>query len=317
MKIALWKIGALGDVLMTTALVRQLRKACPRAQIDYVVGKSCAVMVQGNPNLDRVVAFDEAILYGRKVGRLGSVVKLLRGYDVIFVLDKHWIFAVLACLAGIPVRIGFARTPLEGGLHTRSVRYGEVRHEIDYYLALGDAFGIPIDPADVALELPQATPYPLPTPYTVLVNSGGNNDKEQSSVRRLPKDLFAELVSGTTASGSVVFLGAANERAFYADFDNERTVNLCGKITLQQAWDVLARAQAVYSTDTGLMHMAAAVNSRVTAIFGPTHPARKCPPGANWVWSDEDLYEPAYELFGTLPRKLFFRRLSVNEILRG
>jgi ADP-heptose:LPS heptosyltransferase len=242
-------------------------------------------------------------------------VKLLRGYDVIFVLDKHWIFALLARLAGVPVRIGFARRPLEGWLHTRSVRYGEVRHEIDYYLALGDAFGIPVDPSDVALELPQATPYPLPTPYTVLVNSGGNNDNEQSSVRRLPRKLFAELVGQHTANGTVVFLGAANEHAFYAQFDNERTLNLCGKITLRQAWDVLSRAQAVYSTDTGLMHMAAAVNDKVTAIFGPTHPQRKCPPGATWAWADEEIYDPQYELYGKLPRRTYFSSMTLQKIL--
>jgi ADP-heptose:LPS heptosyltransferase len=315
MKIAIWKIGALGDVLMTTPLVRQLRRACPSAQIDYVIGRSSAVVIQGNPNLDRVVTFDEAILYERKLGKLRSIVDLLRGYDVIFVLDKHWIFALLARIASAPVRIGFSRRPLEGALHTKRVPYREIRHEIDYYLDLGRAFGIAIDPHDVRLELPQAQPYALETPYTVLINSGGNNVNERSFVRRLPNDLFKELVRRCAAGGVVVFLGASNERAFYAEFESESTLNLCGQITLQQAWDVLSRAQAVYTTDTGLMHMAAAVNSRVTGIFGPTHPGRKCPPGANSAWVDQDIYEPGYELLGTLPKKSFFGRMSASRIL--
>lgn len=315
MKIAIWKIGALGDVLMTTPLVRQLRRACPSAQIDYVIGRASAVVVQGNPNLDRVVTFDESILYERKLGKLGSIVDILRGYDAIFVLDKHWIFPLLARVASVPARIGFSRRPLEGALLTKSVPYRELRHEIDYYLDLARAFGLAVDPDDVRLELPAAQPYPLATPYTVLINSGGNNDNERSFIRRLPKELFQELVGRCAARGAVVFLGASNERAFYDEFENERTLNLCGKITLQQAWDVLSRAQAIYTTDTGLMHMAAAVNPRVTGVFGPTHPGRKCPPGANSVWVDEDIYEPGYELLGTLPKKSFFGRMNASTIL--
>jgi hypothetical protein len=53
----------------------------------------------------------------------------------------------------------------------------------------------------------------------------------------------------------------------------------------------------------------------VVAVFGPTHPARKCPPGARWVWGDEDLYDARYELFGTLPGGRYFERLSVQDIL--
>jgi ADP-heptose:LPS heptosyltransferase len=114
MKIAIWKIGALGDVLMTTPLVRQLRRACPSAQIDYVIGRSSAVVIQGNPNLDRVVTFDEAILYERKLGKLRSIVDLLRGYDVIFVLDKHWIFALLARIASAGGSAAHEARPVSG-----------------------------------------------------------------------------------------------------------------------------------------------------------------------------------------------------------
>ena len=78
---------------------------------------------------------------------------------------------------------------------------------------------------------------------------------------------------------------------------------------------MLAQAQAVYTTDTGLMHMAAAVNDAVTAVFGPTHPLRKCPPGARWVWRDEDSYDPRYELFGRVPAGRYFEALTVADIL--
>lgn len=316
-KIAFWKIGALGDVLMTTPLVRQIRQAFPDVQIDYLVGQSCAALLEGNRHLSRVIRFDESILYQRKARQLGSLVRLLRGYDAVLMLDKHWIFALLACLARVPVRIGFARRPLDGWFLTRRIPYGAVKHEIAYYLELGQAMGVSIDFDDTSMELPLGAPYPLETPYTVLINGGGANANEQSTVRRMPVQLFSELVSTCLARGTVVFLGGKDEAAYYDMFCAAGTVNLCGRTTLRQAWHVLQHAQSVFSTDTGLMHMAGAVNPNLTAIFGPTHPGRKCPPGARWAWTDQDIYDERYELYGTLPQRKFFQNMRIENIMQA
>jgi ADP-heptose:LPS heptosyltransferase len=313
-KVALWKIGALGDVLMTTPLLRQVRAALPDAEIDYVVGRSCATVVDGNPHVSRVVRFDEGILYDRRLLQLGTLVRLLRGYDAVLVLDKHWIFPLLARLANVPIRVGFARRAVDGLFLTGKVPYGPVRHEIAYYLAIGEAFGIPVDFNDVAMELPAPERRTMPTPYRVLINGGGANANEQSTVRRMPERLFSGLVNACIAKGTVVFLGARDESRYYEKFAGARTVNLCGGTTLREAWDVLQHAEEVFSTDTGLMHMAGAVNPRLTAIFGPTHPARKCPPGARWAWTDENIYDDSYELYGKVPDGKFFGKMSVDHI---
>lgn len=315
MKILLWKIGALGDVLMTTPLVRQLRKALPDARIDYLTGQSCTGILNGNPHLDRVIGFDEHILFRGRISRLGEVTKQLMGYDALFVLDKHWIFETLAWWARTPRRIGFARRGFEGMLHTHRVPYGPLRHEIHCYLDLAQAYGLPVDVSDVRLELPEASGVFLPPPYIVLINSGGTNAGESSDVRRMPDALFRELVAHCSASGTVAFLGTQSERAYYDGHMCGSSINLCGQTSLRQAWSVLRNAREIYATDSGLMHMAGAVNSRLTAIFGPTHPARKCPPDARWVWVDGAHYDSNYELFGTPPQGDFFRHMSLANIL--
>ena len=314
--VLLWKIGALGDVLMTTPLLRQLRAQRPDARIDYLVGRSSRAVLHGNPNLDRLVEFDEGILLGRRLARVPELLALLRGYDTVYVLDKHWIFGWLAKAAGIPRRIGFRRRAVEGWPHTIAVPYGSLRHEIDCYLDLADAAGIPVDRQARALDLPPAQPFELPRPYVVAINSGGNNPGEASDVRKLPAPVFADLVEALAARTGVVFLGAPQEHADYEPLAAHYGArNLCGATTLPQAWSVLAGAQAVYTTDTGLMHMAGACNERVVAVFGPTHPQRKCPPGARWVWRDEDLYDARYELFGRVPRGGYFGRVGVEDIV--
>lgn len=316
MKILLWKIGALGDVLMTTPLARQLRKALPDARIDYLTGRSCVAVLDGNPNLDRVIGFDEQILFRSRATRLGEVMRLLRGYDAVFVLDKHWIFQLLAWCARIPVRVGFMRRKHEGLLHTHRVPYGSLRHEIHYYLDLAQAYGLAINFDDVRVDLPKPGDSPVPSPYCVLINSGGANAGESSDVRKMPEPLFKALVAHCSASGAVAFLGSRDERGYYERLGCEASVNLCGQTSLREAWAVLANARAIYATDSGLMHMAGALNPNLTAIFGPTHPARKCPPGARWAWVDERRYDNRYELFGKVPQGTFFHGMALADVLQ-
>jgi ADP-heptose:LPS heptosyltransferase len=315
--VLLWKIGALGDVLMTTPLLRQLRAHLPHARIDYLVGRSSRGVLQGNPYIDGVLEFDERILHWGQVSRLGEVLALLRGYDTVYVLDKHWIFGSLARAAGIPRRIGFRRRAVEGWAHSIQVPYGALRHEIDCYLDLAVAAGVPVNRADRALQLPASEPFAnLDQPYVVAINSGGSNPGEASEVRKLPAPLFSDLVAALAVRTPVVFLGSRQERGAYEQLAARHAAhNLCGATHLRQAWAVLAHAQAVYTTDTGLMHMAAAINGAVTAVFGPTHPLRKCPPGARWVWGDEDRYDPRYELFGKVPAGRWFETLTVTDVL--
>ena len=82
-----------------------------------------------------------------------------------------------------------------------------------------------------------------------------------------------------------------------------------------QAVALLKNAAGVITTDCGVMHMAAAVNPRVVAVFGPTHPKRKCPPGARSVWGDESRYSFAYEDSGALPEGPYFGTLDAAQVV--
>lgn len=316
MKVLLWKIGALGDVVMTTPLVRQLRRNLPQAQIDYLVGRSFRAVLEGNPHLDRVLDFDDSVLFLARPSGLAGILRLLRGYDVIYVLDKHWVFTWSALLSGTPRRIGYRRRAIEGWPLTATVPFGPLRQDVHYYLDLLEAAGLTVDRQDTRLELPPVQPYEVAGPYVVAINAGGNNPGETSDIRQLPRELFEGLVAHLARRSKVVFLGSRSERAYYEPFaEAYGALNLCGITSLPQSWGVLAGADAVYTTDTGLMHMAGAVAPRVLGIFGPTHPLRKCPPGARWVWKAEYMHDPRYELFGRVPKGRFFERMRLQDIL--
>ena len=143
MKILLFKIGAIGDTLMTTPLIRQLRNNFPDAQIDYLIGEHSYGVLDANKYLDNIIKFDEKIFFEKYFIKWMKLIFKIRkeSYDVIFVLDKHWIFNLVSFLFRIKKRIGFDRFG-EGKFLTYKVPYFGRKHEIFYYLDLFHKFQI-------------------------------------------------------------------------------------------------------------------------------------------------------------------------------
>lgn len=323
-KILIFKLGLLGDVLMTTPFVRSLRRSFPASDIQYWVGKSYRVALSGNPHLSKVVAFDDDMFYQRDFAAVLELWRQLRRerFDIAFLLGKHWIFNVLAASLGIPCRIGFAREKISRLFLTHAVRFHELRHEVLYYLDLLKFVGAP-DYSDLAMEvrIPNedlAYGDSLITrfeteDFVAVINSGGNNAGENQFVRRLPDDFFRDLVKRLCQRQQVVLLGNATDRTYYNRFAFPPAIaNWAGQLSFPQSLAVMKRASRIYATDCGALHMAAAVNNRITAFFGPAHPQRKAPfgPEVEVIWPGADSYNSQYDLYNTQPLQDTFRNIS-------
>src|SRR6266446_1511651 len=153
-KILIFKLGLLGDVLMTTPFVRQLRRIFPESEIQYWVGKSHKQALLGNPHLSKVVCFDEQIFLRRNLFQISKIQRQLRReqFDIGFFLGKHWAFNAFAVSLGIRTLVGFAREQVSEWFLNHSVAYSALRHEIYYYLDLLQFFGVP-DFSDVRMEV--------------------------------------------------------------------------------------------------------------------------------------------------------------------
>jgi ADP-heptose:LPS heptosyltransferase len=323
-KILLFKLGLLGDVLMTTPFVRQLRRIFPHAEIQYWVGKSYKQALEGNPHLSTVACFDEQIFFRHDLFQILKLQQKLRKerFDIGFFLGKHWAFNASALSLGISTRVGFSREPVSEFLLTHSVTYSCLRHEMHYYLDLLEFFGIP-DFSDTRMEVqipPETEEWASKTlaakglhEFVGIINSGGNNAGENQFVRRLPDQFFKKLVIAVSENYSVVLLGNRVDGAHYSSFTFPENVhNLAGALSFQESLAVMKRASRVYTTDCGGMHMAAAVNDHLTAFFGPAHPRRKAPliPDIEIVWPDDDQYHPQYDLYNSQPNKQSFQKLA-------
>ncbi|EKD44455.1 MAG: hypothetical protein ACD_71C00129G0003 [uncultured bacterium (gcode 4)] len=149
-KILLFKLGAIGDVLMTTPFVRQLRRGLwEENDITYMVGKRSSEVLVWNPNIDEIIMFDEDIFSKRDIWRWMRLIfrlrKLAKEYETIVVFDKHWILSLTAFLGWFGRRIWFDRMGKEGRLLTDELYYDASKREVEYYLDLLQSFWIKAD----------------------------------------------------------------------------------------------------------------------------------------------------------------------------
>lgn len=328
--ILFYKIGAIGDVLMTTPLIRQTRNAFPNSKIDYLIGLNSSNIIRDNQNIDNIIKFDEKIFFEKKIHKIFNLIKKIRNrrYDLVFILDKHWIFKLTAILFNINERIGFAREGKGKFYLTRSIFYGPEYHERYYYLDLLRTIYNKVNYKDIQMHINISDKYikisqkkieqKIYKNYIVLINSGGNNPGEKTNLRKLPPNLFMKLVRKIYKNHNIIFLGDDNEKKYYEKFKFDNCINLAGKTSLIEAAYILKKAKKIITTDCGLMHLAATVNKNIISIFGPTNPNRKAPlwPKSKTIWEDQNKYTTDYDLYGIEPDNVFFNRLRVEDIIR-
>ena len=337
MKILLIKRGAIGDLLMATPLIRQLKQKL-NCQLDILVGKAASIAIKDNPYLDNTYLLEDSNFTLKGSFKLAKWLLFHRKkYDYVMVLDKHWFFNLLAKLIGSPVTGYFRQNDkISQRILQNKVLYHDVnRYHGLYYLDLLQGSRLAVaDYDDIKLDLVISTEtkeninslcdkYNL-TDYCIVVNSGGNNVYESSGIRMLPEDkILALLRQLLEQNKTIILLGGQLDYDNYAGYCQKlnhppRLINLAGQLNLAESTELISRAQHFYTTDCGAMHLGIVSNlaERMTAYFGPTNPAHILPVSylANSaIWNDEDIYLPQYQLDGSLRNKepKYFDRLKL------
>ncbi len=305
--IAIIKIGAIGDVLMSTPLLENVRKAYPSARIIYVVGNWSKAVLEGNPAIDSLVPFDDQIIWDRHYLKIWNLAKEVRRekIDIGFILDRHYFASLFGFLCGIRFRIGFDRKG-EGFANNLNVIYGPIRHEIEYSLDLLRALGKPAAYEGMKVFLAESDKHfandfvrehNLQNAAVVGLMAGGAVNPGQSMlIRRWPTDHFIELTRLLLKSFPkiriLMFGGLGDKKinkGIIESTDENFVKNVAGKASIKQSIALMKHCRVFVTHDSGPMHMAAAAGIPVISIFGPVHPERKAPIGLRhtYVWKPD------------------------------
>lgn len=296
-RVLLIRPSALGDVCRTVPVLASLRRAWPRARIDWMVQKGFEGAVEAHPDLlangGGVVEFDRK-RFGRwfSPAAQGELLAWLRGlrrarYDVVIDAQGLLRSGLLARATGAPVRVGYADAR-EGGWvgYTHRVKVPGDGHTVDAMLALLPAVGVePVKDlrlhADAAeLAAVDAAPGFGGKRFAVLAPTSRWPSKQWSDERfvEVGRDLL-----DNRGFEHIVIVGGPHEArqvpalCAWAESDRANVTNMIGVTSVACLMAVVARSALLIGSDSAAVHMAVGFNRPCVALYGPTDVARVGP----------------------------------------
>ena len=310
-RVLLFRLERIGDLLMTLDAVTTVRRRLPDAELRLVVGSWNADLAGLIPGVDQVDTLDMPWLAREGSGsRLATVVRRvahwrLRGFDLTINFEPDIRSNALAAASGAPRRVGFGS---KGGAAflTDALRYDPTRHcvtnarrLVDRAVPNRDAAAAP-GAAGPALRIPGQARARAARLLAARSGTGplvGLNPGAGRAIKQWPGQRFARAAGelAERADATIVLLGstadgAPVEAVRSALPPHVRTIDLVGQTPLADLAAVLARLSVLITGDTGTMHLAAAVDTPVVAVFGPTDPARYSPLTSRSIMVQGDLW---------------------------
>lgn len=268
-KVLILRFSSIGDIVLTTPVVRCLKRQIPNVEVHYATKKAYAALLEDNPYIDKRHYLE---------GSLPALVKQLRAEKFDYVIDLHQNLRTSLIKLQLGVKAySFEKLNLRKWLLVRlKINALPDIHIVDRYLATVLPLGVTSDGKGLNYFIPYKDQVELnwlpPTHQTgyVAYAIGG-----QHATKKLPVERMIELCR--KIDYPVILLGGKEDQAagdlIETALGSHLIYNACGRYNLNQSASLVQGARIVFSHDTGLMHIAAALKKKVYSIWGNTTPA--------------------------------------------
>ncbi|WP_083732923.1 glycosyltransferase family 9 protein [Spirosoma montaniterrae] len=268
MKILILRFSSIGDIVLTTPVVRCLKQQLPGVSVHFCTKRAYQPLIEHNPHIGHRHYLDD---------RLPDLIRQLRAERFDYVIDLHNNLRTRLIKTALGVRsYTVDKLNLRKWLYVRfKVDVMPDLHIVDRYLATVVPLGVRNDDLGLDHFIPDHEQVPFSSlPIThqfgyVAYAIGG-----QHATKRLPASRMVDLCR--QLNEPVILLGGTNDRAageqVVALLGSKRVYNACGLYSINQSASLIQQARMVFSHDTGLMHIAAAFQKTVYSIWGNTTP---------------------------------------------
>lgn len=291
-KILVIKLRAIGDVVLSTAVLPNLKAAFPNAKIHFLTEKPSAPVVENNPYVDRVLVLPPRNISRSRIKYNLSSIRFLRQiqrqqYDMVFDLFGNPRSALITWLSRSPVRVGYRFRARILAYNRRVQPRGDRIHEVEFNLDALRMLGIPIVTTRPMVFSGAKDAGRIDTwirrkfassDFLAAIHPWGSWE-----AKRWPLACFAELATRLIRSLKVrvIVLWGPGEKAYAEKVCSlsEENLTLAPPTTLKELGALLARCGLLVANDSGPMHIAAAAGVPSVGLFGPTNPKLQGPYG--------------------------------------
>ena len=267
MKFLIIRFSSIGDIVLTTPVVRCLKKQLPESEIHFLTKQSFASIVETNPFIGKVHLLAHS---------WETVVHELKQENYDYIIDLHHNLRTLRLKKDLGIKsFPFNKLNIRKWIYT-NLKWNLMPdlHIVDRYLKTVESFGVTNDGEGLDYFIPakdevrqKDIPASHHAGYIGVVIGAAHNTK------KLPVEKLRELCG--KIGHPIILLGGKedNENAKQiASVDPIKIYNACGKFKLNESADLVRRSKLIITHDTGLMHIAAAFKKKIISIWGNTVP---------------------------------------------
>ncbi len=266
-KFLIIRFSSIGDIVLTTPVIRCLKKQLPESEIHYLTKSQFLPVLEDNPHIDKIFTIRENI---------GEVLPDLKNQEYEMIIDLHKNFRSKGTIINLrrPAR-GFDKINFQKWLMVNfKINRLPPVHIVDRYFQAVESLGVMNDGLGLAYFIPEKDevnvknlPGSIKDGYIAWVIGGKHKTKIY------PEDLIIETIKNSPRT--FVLLGGpedAEKGNRIEKATGNRVFNACGKFNINQSASLVKQALKVITNDTGLMHIAAAFKKEIISLWGNTIP---------------------------------------------
>lgn len=296
-KIMIRAANWVGDAIMTTPVIRAVRKNYPNATVTVLAKPWVIPVYENNPYVDKIMVYDANNRHKKGFGTLRLARDLKKHqFDLAVLMQNAFEAGLLSFLSGIKERVGY-NTDGRGLLLNRGIKLDPALkkgHLIDYYIGILKGAGLFDDGRDLDLFLCESDrafakhflekeKFDLSRPV-IGINPGATG----GTAKQWFPERYAQICKKLAQKFNVKVLifGGPQDTAlgeYIAGLSNGSCINIAGTTSLGQAFALIEKCSLFVTNDSGLMHAAAALNVNQVAVIGSTDYIATSPSNENSV----------------------------------
>ncbi|MGL5000551.1 MAG: glycosyltransferase family 9 protein [Cetobacterium sp.] len=276
MKILIIHTAFIGDIVLSTPLLKRIKEVYPESKITYVTTPVGASILRNNKYLTEIIEYDKRGNHSGIKGLIGLGRRLrYENFNLVLTPHRYLRSSILSWLTRSPKRVGY-KSASGSFLFTHKIEYDKEKHEVQKLLSFIEG-EVKNSIQNYPIEL-----YPAQKDVETVQNIWSENNLCNKDViaiapgskwftKKWPLEYFNQVIDLLVENGNKVIVVGGKDELFLNVNISRGVVDLRGKTTLLELAEVLKKSKIVLTNDSSPIHIASAFNKTyILALFGPT-----------------------------------------------